>query len=78
MADTIGAHLTLENRLSMTEKNISTLMKEIYKTQKLASKASIDTSHMYKIVRQLHKEHETIMQLNGHETLLTTIDKLME
>lgn len=68
----------LENKLGMIDENLNQLIKEAYKAQELARNAKIDTEHMYRIVRQLHKEHKRIMQLNGHSTLLEVLDKLEE
>lgn len=70
--------LTIEKRLILLEKNVNKIMKQAYQADNLAKKVHIDTQHMFKIVKQMHKEHAQIMQLNGHRTLLTVIDKLSE
>ncbi len=79
MSDTIiSEKLSCKERINRLDKQMHSLAKKNHNLHEAVIKMSRDVSHMYSIVKQLHKEHETIMKLNGHETLLTTIDKLME
>ena len=68
----------LIKRLDLMDKNINNLAEVVHKCDIVSRNAKIDTQHMYKIVKQMHKEHDTIMKLNGHQTLIQVIDELGE
>lgn len=69
---------SFEKKLDIIERSLNYLTKESHDSYQLSMNTKVDTQHMYKIVRQLHKEHKKIMQLNGHSTLLEVLDKLEE